>query len=119
IIAELRSHPLAEFRLVGERIKEQAELALPTLLSHARPNAFQQSLHTALPLLAKELGVAKAEVHVGPATGHTELLRFDRNLDDRLLASLLYESSQLPFTALVERVQAMGTEQREQLLDRL
>ncbi len=35
VITELLSHPLAEFRLVGERIKEQAETQLPTLLAHA------------------------------------------------------------------------------------
>lgn len=119
IISELRSHPLAEFRLVGERIKEQAEQVLPTLLSHAKPNAFQQSLHEALPQIARELGIAKTDVHVGPATGHTKLLRYDHDLDERLLASLLYESSQLPFEALVERVRAISQEQREQLLDRL
>lgn len=119
VITELASHPLAEFRLVGERIKEQAEQVLPTLLSHAGPNAFQQSLHQALPQVAEDLGIAKAGAHIGPAEGHTELLRYDRDLDDRLLASLLYESSQLPFSALIERVQAMPAEQREQLLDRL
>ena len=112
IISELLSHPLAEFRLVGERIKQQAEQVLPTLLSHAKPNAFQQSLHRAVPQLARDLGVAKAEVVVGPATGHTELLRYDHNLDDRLLASLLYESSQLPFSALLERVHAISGEDR-------
>ena len=119
IISELRSHPLAEFRLVGERIKEQAEQVLPTLLSHAKPSAFQQSLHETLPRLAKDLGVAKAEVHVGPAQGHTELLRYDHDLDDRLLASLVYESSQMPFSALVERMKAMPQKQRESLLDSL
>ena len=119
IISELRSHPLAEFRLVGERIKEQAEQVLPTLLSHAKPNAFQQSLHADLPKIAQDLGIAKGETHTGPAEGHTTLLRHDNNLDNRLLASLLYESSQLPFSALVERVQAMTAEQKEQLLDRV
>lgn len=119
IITELRSHPLAEFQLVGERIKEQAEQVLPTLLTHAKPNAYQQSLHEMLPKVAKELGIAKAEPHVGPAVGHTGLLRYDRDLDDRLLASMLFESSQLPFGALVERTKAMTDEAREQLLDRL
>ena len=119
IITELRSHPLAEFQLVGERIKEQAEQVLPTLLTHAKPNAYQQALHQLLPEIANELGVAKTDPHVGPAEGHTELLRYDRDLDDRLLASMLFESSQLPFHALVERVQAMDDGAREQLLDRL
>lgn len=119
IITELRSHPLAEFRLVGERIKEQAEQVLPTLLTHAKPNAFQQQLHEDLPKIAEELGVRSIEPQTGPGEGHTTLIGYDANLDDRLLASLLYESSQMPFSALVERVQALSAEQREQLLDRV
>jgi thymidylate synthase ThyX len=119
VITELLSHPLAEFREVGERIKEQAQQVLPTLLTHARPNAFLQAQHEELRKVAAELGVDAAEHVVGPAEGHTTLLRYDRDLDDRLLASLLYESSPLPFSALVERVQAMSTEEREQLLERL
>src|SRR5262245_52287976 len=77
VITELRSHALAEFRLVGERMQQQAEVALPTLLKHARPNAFAQAVQQALPALAAELGVAKAPVHKGPAAGHTELLAHD------------------------------------------
>jgi len=119
VITELVSHPLAEFREVGERIKEQAQQVLPTLLTHAKPNAFLQAQHDELPKLADELGVLKGEVVVGPADGHTTLLRYDRDLDDRLLASLLYESSQLPFAALVERAKAMPDQERVQLLERL
>ncbi len=119
VITELLSHPLAEFREVGERIKEQAQQVLPTLLTHARPNAFLQAQHQELAKVAAELGVDAGERVVGPAEGHTTLLRYDRDLDDRLLASLLYESSPLPFSALVERVQALSGDEREQLLERL
>lgn len=119
VVTELESHPLAEFRLVGERMHRQAEQALPTLLQHARPNAFLQALHATLPGLAHELGVAAAAAPtVGPAAGHTELLRHDRDLDDRLLASLLYEASPLPFAALVQRVKALSPGERIELLQR-
>ncbi len=119
VVTELKSHPLAEFRLVGERMQQQAETVLPTLLKHARANAFAQSLQAALPLLARELGVASAPAHKGPAKGHTELLAFDRDLDDRLLASLLYEHSQQPFSVLLQRCKAMLPGQRQDLLTKL
>ena len=118
VVTELKSHPLAEFRLVGERMQAEAEHALPTLLKHAKPNAFRQALWTTLPALAGELGVAETAPTPGAAEGHTELVRFDRDLDDRLLASLLYESSQLSFRALVERVRALTAGEREALLTR-
>lgn len=119
VITELKSHPLAEFQLVGERMQREAEKALPTLLSYARPNAFQQALHAALPALAQQLGTAASPVHRGAATGHTELLGYDQNLDDKLLASLLYEASHQPFAALLATVRALTQGQRQDLLQQL
>ena len=119
VITELVSHPLAEFREVGERIKEQATQVLPTLLTHAKPNAFLQAQHDELPKLAGE--ARRRQGRPGRRTGRRPrpCCATTARLDDRLLASLLYESSQLPFSALVERAQAMSDEEREQLLDRL
>ena len=119
VITELKSHPLAEFRLVGERMQQQAEIALPTLLRHAKPNAFAQALHAALPALANELGVVAAPVQRGAATGKTTLLAHDPSLDDRLLASLLYETSQQPMAALLARVKSLTAGQRTELLDKV
>ncbi|MBL8747629.1 MAG: FAD-dependent thymidylate synthase [Planctomycetes bacterium] len=119
VVTDLKSHPLAEFRMVGDRMQQQAEIALPTLLRHAKPNAFAQALHDALPKIVEELGVAKAALHRGEATGDTTLLAHDPSLDDRLLASLLYEHSQQPFAALVARVQSLTGGQRVELLDSL
>lgn len=119
VITELRSHTLAEFRSVGERMQQQAELALPTLLKHARGNPFLESLQQALPALAAELGIAKAKVEHGARNGGTTLLSHDAGLDDRLLASLLYEHSQQPFSALLARVKALTTGQRTELLDKV
>ena len=119
VIGELRSHPLAEFRLVGERMQQEAQRALPTLLQHARPNAFLQALHRELPQLARELGVAAAPVQRGAAHGHTALLAHDPQLDDRLLASLLYEAAQAPFAELMARVRGLTAGQRQELLQKV
>ncbi|MBL8728500.1 MAG: FAD-dependent thymidylate synthase [Planctomycetes bacterium] len=119
VVSELRSHGLAEFRLVGERMQQQAERALPTLLQHARPNRFLQTVQHELTAFAAELGVDTAPVHRGPATGHTELLAHDPQLDDRLLASLLFEHSQAPFAELLARVRTLTGGQRQDLLQKL
>lgn len=119
VVTELRSHPLAEFRLVGERMQQEAEKALPTLLKHAKPNAFAQSLQQALPQLCEELGASVVPVHRGPSEGHTQLLCWDRELDDRLLASLLYEHSQQPFAALQNRVKSLPDGERQRLMGNL
>ncbi|MBM3962258.1 MAG: FAD-dependent thymidylate synthase [Planctomycetes bacterium] len=118
VVTELRSHPLAEFRLVGERMQREGEKVLPTLLKHARPNAYDQALQQTLTAMAQDLGVAQTPAHQGVATGHTTLLAWDRDLDDRLLASLLYEHSQQPFAALLAKVKALTAGQRTELLQK-
>jgi thymidylate synthase ThyX len=118
IVTELRSHPLAEFRLVGERMQREAEKALPTLLRHARPNAFLQHLQDLVPQLARELGLAAPPAAAGPTAGRTELIAHDPQLDDRLLASLLYEHSGQPFAVVLQRIAALTDGQRREILQR-
>ncbi len=119
ITSELASHPLAEFRIVGERMRQQAETELPTLLRHAGENAFQKALRDALPALARELGVAEKPTHRGAATSKTDLIAFDPDLDNRLLASLLFDASPLPFEQLRSRVAGLQQGERRDLLRRL
>ncbi len=110
ILTELLSHPLAEFRLVGERMKEQAEIALPTLLAHAQPNEFQSAQYQALPELAAGLGTT--ERVRGEAQPAIDLISHDQDLDARLLASLVYEQSPRSYAALLQLTRAMGAGER-------
>jgi thymidylate synthase ThyX len=118
IVTALLSHPLAEFRIVGERMRQQAQQALPTLLAHARPNAFLQAQHETLRRLATELAVHRAPATAATAQpGQVVLLQHDPELDDRLLASLLYEHASEPFATLQAAVRALTDGQRRALLD--
>jgi len=47
-----------------------------------------------------------------------ELVSWDRDLDARLMASLVYDYSTLPFSQLVSKVRALSPEQTESLLAR-
>jgi hypothetical protein len=58
-------------------------------------------------------------VQRGASEGHTQLLHWDRELDDRLLASLLYEHSQQPFAALQNRVRSLPDGDRQRLMGNL
>lgn len=118
VVTGLESHPLAEFRIVGERMRQQARLQLPTLLAHAGPNAFLRHLHTVLPRLCERLPAdAEPAPVAGPARGSVTLLAHDPAIDTRLLASLLYEHGGRPFADLCTAVSALTAGQRRQLLD--
>lgn len=114
MVTELLSHPLAEFRTVGERLKTQADSAVRTLLSHARPNEFTRLQHGSLARLAHELAPTAA-----PETAHpsVELVSWDRDLDNRLLASLAYEHSNASYQQLRQRAAEMTPDEREILLE--
>jgi thymidylate synthase ThyX len=117
MVVELSSHPLAEFRIVGEQLKAQGDRVVRSLLLHARPNAFLAAQHRDHPPAARRLGTAPRVTGVG--TPSVTLLRHDRDLDARLLASLLYESASLPFADCVAKVTAMPRAEREQALHSL
>ncbi|MCA8957311.1 MAG: FAD-dependent thymidylate synthase [Planctomycetes bacterium] len=117
VITELLSHPLEEFRIVGARIEQEAKKALPTLLAHARPNSFQEEVLRTTARAAVEFG-ASQRIR-GPGSPRVELLAFDPELDAKLLASLWFEASDQPFTALLERSRRMTEAERERSMRRV
>ena len=113
VVTELVSHPLAEFRIVGEKIKAQADTVVRTLLTHAKPNAFLQAQHVTLRDLTAQIGGRQVANPEGRPS--VRLLAWDPDLDTRLLASLLYEHSSLPFAQLQANVQALDASARERI----
>ena len=113
VVTELASHPLAEFRSVGEKIKAQADTTVRTLLTHAKPNEFLTEQYTTL----RELAIAIGGRELAPPQGRpsVRLLACDKDLDTRLLTSLLYEQASLPFEHLRAKVGALHPAEREQL----
>jgi thymidylate synthase ThyX len=116
LVQQLMSHPLAEFRQVGDRLLEQGNLVARTLLSHARAVPYLQHLHAQLPQLALAVAPPAATPRDDAAV---RLLACDPLLDDRLLASLLYEHSQEPLATLLDRVRALPDSEKDLLFDRI
>ena len=55
LITKLLSQPLAEGQVLGERIKEEAQHVVPTLLKYADPNAYRADTADAIDTLAREV----------------------------------------------------------------
>jgi thymidylate synthase ThyX len=114
LISELMSHPLREFQIVGQRLKEQGERVARTLLTHAGAVENLRHQNLVLPHLALELGSAPR--HHGERRSHVALLAYDRELDNRLVASLLYERSTRSLTDCVRAASGLGREGRARIL---
>ena len=140
LITKLLSQPLEEGRELGARMKAEALHIVPTLLKYAEPSAYRQETGTAIAALAAELlretgkerageprpykitesrgGVPppSSSLSSGLASG-VSLLFADPNADDKLVASILYGSVQLPMDALLARVQTMNDDTKERVVD--
>ncbi|MHC5066335.1 MAG: FAD-dependent thymidylate synthase [Planctomycetota bacterium] len=115
IITELLSHPLKEFQTVGEKMKAQAEKVLTTLLAHAGPNEFLAAQHRQYPEIAGQLQSSLPPVKSGEPS--TRLLAWDPDLDDRLLASMIYEQSEHGFEELQAVVAKLSADERGAILE--
>ncbi len=105
ICTKLLSHPLAEYRIVGARIREEARKELPTLLSHAGENIYLEETIQQLATLAE---ASEGPSHPAPepmaseAEASVRLLDAPKDLDDRILASLAFTQSSRSFESLLE-----------------
>ena len=101
MITELLSHPLAEFKLVGQRLKEQGEKVVKTLLHHAQANPYLEEQYRLLAELAREVGGSNEQNR--SAQNQVRLLSHDADLDTKLLASLIFEHGNQPFSVMQSR----------------
>ncbi len=118
----LLSHPLAEFRLVGRRIREEAEKELPTLLAHAREDPYRARGQLESRTLAAALGAAPEPApgdEIPEADNEVRLLAAPDDLDARLLASALHEAGTASFESALEAARALPETERARLFERL
>lgn len=132
LITKLLSQPLAEGRELGERIKEEAQHIVPTLLKYADHNAYRTETSQAIAELAREVLTEDQRVgepnpyHLHPRRDEgtppsvisgVSLLLSEPDADEKLVASILYGATQMPMAALLARIKAMDTAAKERVVD--
>lgn len=119
MVTQLTSHPNEEFRIVGERLREEAERAVPTLLTYARANPFLDEARDTAATLLRELGLTEAADRPEAAETSVRLLGAPDDLDQRLLVGLLFEQAEVPVATLRARIADLSLEERGELFKRL
>ncbi|PIE24617.1 MAG: hypothetical protein CSA62_01955 [Planctomycetota bacterium] len=119
MVQQLLSHPLEEFRIVGEKLRVEAEKEVPTLLAYAKNNRYLEKGHDTLGRIAAQRLEAGSRSHPTEAEMSVRLLSCPPDLDARLLASAIYEHSSLPWDELLSKMQSLGGEEREALFQEL
>lgn len=118
VVTTLLSHELAEFRIVGQRIREEAEKEFPTLLTYASKNDYLAETPALLKELVDELALDRpASVH-GASEISVSLLSSPKELEVRLLAGLLFEQADVPLASLESRIRNLDDAARGALFER-
>jgi len=135
LITKLLSQPLTEGRLLGERIKAEAQHIVPTLLKYADHNAYREETGEAIEKLAREIlgedgpppqfwgareelaSLSLAPQNWGGGASSVSLLSADPDADDMLVAAIFYGAASLPMETLLARVKDMDAAAKERVVD--
>jgi thymidylate synthase ThyX len=113
LISKLLSSPLAEAQQLGERIKDETQKVIPTLIKYARRKDYFVETPPALQALADELLGDGGE---GADARAAVLVSSPTDAEARLAAGILYEFTSQPYEALWPQVRALSTEQHRRVI---
>lgn len=112
-ITKLGSHPLEEMRDIAVELRTVCSERVPTLLKYADPSDYLIESRPVMKRLAEEIaGDAPCDDQ-----WDVKLVHFDRDAEDRVIASLLYEHTATSYEETMKRVAAMSAEERQRVLD--
>ena len=112
MISRLLSHPLAECRLLGERLREQVTLVIPTLLKYARPSAYRTETPPAMREEALRCLPPSEPPPEPPLVRLIPPAVSPEEVECLLAAAVLYEAAEQPYERVLSRVRALPPEER-------
>jgi thymidylate synthase ThyX len=111
-IVKLLSHPLEEMNDIGKEMKEEALKITPTLIKFANEDEY---LKETVPALEKQSAELLPEMPV--AVPAVEIVSYDADAENKLVAALLYKTSNLPYKQIMAKVKTFNNEQKEKVID--
>lgn len=112
LIKKLLSHPLKEMQDIGSEMKVNAMKAVPTLIKFANKNPYMIETKKKL----KEI----ADNNLGREAGDNRavtIVDYDKDAEDKLVASILYPYSDLSYKEIAEKVKGMSQEKKSDIIE--
>ncbi len=106
------SHNLQEMQDIGKEIKEKGIFEVPTLIRYAEENNYLKETRKALDGLAR-----KYELKEEGENSVVKITDYDKNAEQKLVASLLYPHGHLSYPEVMEKVEGMGKKEREKVIE--
>ena len=113
VIRKMLSHPLAEVRQIGEKVKEVSKAETPTLVKYA--DAVQYVVET-----VKHLSANSEQLSV--KSGRADwcaLIDYDKDGEKKILAAALYRFNEMPYKEALAYVKTLKKKERENLAEAL
>jgi thymidylate synthase ThyX len=118
VIRKMLSHPLAEVRQIGEKVKEVAKAETPTLVKYA--DAVPYFIETSKEIGNRELGIENRQSTIAnPKSEWCTLIDYDKDGEKKVLAAALYRFNQMPFANALAYVKSLKKKERAELADTL
>ena len=106
-IRKMLSHPLAEVRQIGEKLKEVSKSETPTLVKYADANEYVMGT-------TKELANIDSKVE-GQKSDWCTLIDYDKDGEKKILAAALYRFDEIPYINALKYVKSLKKKERETL----
>ena len=111
-ISKMLSHQLAEVQNIGNELKMAAIREVPTLLKYANPLPAHAQVGGDFQDLDRQTSVAAKN-------DWCQLIGFDPDGENKVLAAVLYRLGGMPYTTALETIRSAKSEQRKSLADSL
>ena len=111
VIRKMLSHPLAEVRQIGEKVKEVSRAETPTLVKYADVVPYVTET-------TAELGNKKIKIGNRLAEWCT-LIDYDKDGEKKVLAAALYRFHEIPFADALEYIKSLKKKERAELAETL
>lgn len=112
-ISKFLSYPFDEIKEIGQEIKQMSLKVTPTLIKYANYNEYLAKTPVILDKLSKRL-VDFKEIN---KTKDVALVDWDRDAENKLVASLLYRFSKCPYRQIMEKVKTMSKKKKIEIID--
>jgi len=117
-IRKMLSHPLAEVRQIGEKMKEVAKGETPTLVKYADANEYLVEATNELYMESASLLANLQEL--APAIHNwCDLIDYDKNGENKILAAAIYRFGEMGYADALARVKSLSQNDRETLAETL
>lgn len=119
MIIKLLSHPLSEMKQIGSEIKTEVLKIIPTLVKYTEPNLYLMETNRLMKgFLAKEIGIdVEAEEIKHENENKAKLVSYDKDAENKIIASIIYKYSHKNYEKIYEKVKGMSDADKEKIFD--